>query len=85
MDDEWIYRDNKRRVLRETGAKFKDKQATIESIEYKPGRGFTKAQILELAQLQWVKKKQNLAITGPTGAEKVGSRRRLAIKRAARA
>lgn len=70
VDDEWIYRDNKRRVLRETGAKFKDKQATIESIEYRPDRGFTKTQVLEFAQLHWVKKKQNLAITGPTGAGK---------------
>lgn len=70
VDDEWIYRDNKRRVLRETGAKFKDKQATIESIEYRADRGFTKTQMLELAQLQWIKKKQNLAITGPTGAGK---------------
>lgn len=70
VDDEWIYRDNKRRVLRETGAKFKDKQATIESIDYKGKRGFTKTQVLELAQLQWVKKKQNLVFTGPTGAGK---------------
>lgn len=70
VDDEWIYRDNKRRVSREAGAKFKDRQATIESIEYHANRGFKKAQILELAQLQWVKKKQNLAITGATGAGK---------------
>lgn len=70
VDDEWIYRDNKRRVLRESSAKFKDKQATIESVEYRADRGFTKSQVLELAQLQWVKKKQNLAITGPTGAGK---------------
>ena len=70
VDDEFIYRDNKRRVSRESGAKFKDKQATIESIDYRAERGFTKSQVLELAQLQWVKKKQNLAITGPTGAGK---------------
>jgi DNA replication protein DnaC len=70
VDDERIYRDNKQRRSREAGAKFKDKQATIETISYKAGRGFTKAQILEFAQLQWVKKKQNLAITGPTGAGK---------------
>ncbi len=70
VDDECIRRDNTRRLQRETGAKFKDKQATIESIEYNVARGFTKAQVLELAQLHWVKKKQNLAITGPTGAGK---------------
>lgn len=70
VDDEWIYRDNKRRVLREAGAKFKDKQAMCEAIDYRPGRGFTKAQMLEFAKLQWVKKNQNLVITGPTGAGK---------------
>ena len=70
VDDESIYRDNKRRQLRETGAKFKDKQATIESIDYSERRGFTKSQMLELAQLHWVGKKQNLALTGPTGAGK---------------
>lgn len=70
VDDEWIYRDNKRRALREAGAKFKDKPATIESIDYHGARGFTKAQILELAQLTWVKKHQNIAFTGATGSGK---------------
>lgn len=70
VDDETIYRDNKRRALRESAAKFKDKPATIESIEYEAGRGFTKSQFLELAQLHWVKKHQNLALTGKTGTGK---------------
>lgn len=70
VDDEWIYRDNKRRAACEANAKFKDKQATIETIEYHAKRGFTKTQLLELAQLGWVKKKQNLAITGKTGVGK---------------
>lgn len=70
VDDEWIYRDNKRRAIRESGAKFKDKQATMESIDYQWKRSFTKAQLLELSQLTWVKKHQNLAITGATGAGK---------------
>lgn len=69
-DDEWIYRDNKRREAREAGAKFKDKQATMETINYRIARGLTKAQLLELAQLAWVKKHQNLAITGSTGVGK---------------
>lgn len=69
-DDEWIYRDNKRREAREAGAKFKDKQATMETINYRVSRGFTKAQLLEHAQLTWVKKHQNLILTGPTGVGK---------------
>ena len=70
VDDEWIYRDNRRRKLREQSAKFKDKQATVESIEYDVTRGFKKSQFLELAQLDWVKKRQNLIITGMTGVGK---------------
>ncbi len=70
VDDEWIYRDNKRRQCRERGAKFKDKQATLESVDHCGSRGFSKPQLLELAQLHWVKNRQNLAITGPTGVGK---------------
>ncbi len=70
VDDEWIYRDNKRRTLRESSAKFKDKQATMETIDYQGKRGFTKPQLLELAQLAWVTKRENLAITGATGTGK---------------
>ena len=70
VDDEWIYRDNRRRKSRESAAKFKDKQATVETIEYEASRGFKKSQLLELAQLHWVKRHQNLIITGKTGVGK---------------
>ena len=70
VDDEWISRDNKRRTERESAAKFKDKTATLENIQYGAKRGFTKTKILELAQLNWVKQHQNLAITGSTGVGK---------------
>ena len=70
VDDEWISRDNKRRREREASAKFKEKDATLENIQYGAKRGFTKSKILELAQLHWVKEHQNLAITGATGVGK---------------
>lgn len=70
VDDEWIYRDNRRRKSRESAAKFKDKQATVETIEYEAVRGFKKSQFLELAQLNWLRKSQNLIITGQTGVGK---------------
>jgi DNA replication protein DnaC len=70
VDDECMYRDNKRMTSRLAGAKFKDKSATMESIEYKGERGVTKSQLLEFAKLSWVKKHQNLAITGLTGVGK---------------
>jgi DNA replication protein DnaC len=70
VDDECIYRDNKRMTSRLAGAKFKDKGATMESIDYRGERGITKSQLLELAKLSWLKKNQNLAITGLTGVGK---------------
>lgn len=71
VDDEWLHRDNKKREMREKGAKFKNKQATIESIDYTGhARGITKSQVLEFAQLHWLRKKQNIAITGLTGVGK---------------
>jgi DNA replication protein DnaC len=70
VDDEWIYRDNRRRKLRQQAAKFKERQATLETIEYTVSRGFKKAELLELAQLDWVRKRQNLILTGMTGVGK---------------
>ena len=70
IDDEWLYRDNKQMKAREAGAKFKDKEAAIENIDYSEIRGFTKSQLLELAQLNWIRKHQNLAVTGKTGVGK---------------
>jgi DNA replication protein DnaC len=70
VDDEWLYRDNKRMKARESGAKFKDKQAQIENIKYSEIRGFTKQQMLEYAQLKWIEKHQNMAVTGKTGVGK---------------
>lgn len=70
VDDESIYRDNKRMQSRQSSAKFKDKEATVESVDCQGTRGITKSQLLELAQLHWIKKRQNLAITGKTGVGK---------------
>lgn len=70
VDDEWVYRDNKRMHSRLHGAKFKDKGATVESLNYKGERGITKSQVLELAKLSWIKKHQNLSVTGLTGVGK---------------
>lgn len=70
VDDEWIDRDNRRRKLRESAARFKDRQATVETVEYDATRGFKKSQFLELARLEWVSKRQNIILTGMTGVGK---------------
>ena len=69
VDDEWLARENAGFAARLRSAKFKDR-ATIEDVDYKTSRGLKKADILELSQMKWIEKKQNIAFTGPAGAGK---------------
>ena len=70
VDDEYTARENARLTSRLRGAKFKEKEACMENVDYKTARGFKKQSLLELAQLKWIDKKQNIAFTGPAGAGK---------------
>jgi DNA replication protein DnaC len=70
IDDEYIARENARLTSRLKGAKFKEKNACVEDVDYKSARGLKKATMLDLAQLAWIGKKQNIAFTGPSGAGK---------------
>ena len=70
VDDEWIYRENKRLTSRLAGAKFKDKAACIEDIQYRGTRGIKKTQVLDLAQNRWITGHQNILITGASGSGK---------------
>ena len=70
VDDEWIVRENRRLAKRIAGARFRERNACVEDIDYEAGRGISKSLILELAQNRWIDKRQNLLITGPTGAGK---------------
>jgi DNA replication protein len=44
--------------------------AVVEDIDFKQPRGLDRSQVLQLATCQWIKQKQNLLITGPTGVGK---------------
>lgn len=70
IDDEFMWRENARMEARLRGAKFKEKAACMENIDYKSKRGLKKQTMLDLAQLKWVEQKQNVAFTGPSGAGK---------------
>jgi DNA replication protein DnaC len=69
IENEISYRDNKRlgRLLR--GARFK-MSAQLENIDYSHPRGLQKAHIANLQTGQWLTKKRNVIITGPTGSGK---------------
>lgn len=51
-------------------AKLKDKNASLESVEYSTKRGIDRSVILSLANCEFIKKNQNILITGATGAGK---------------
>lgn len=67
---ERLHRDNQRRTRLLRGAHLKVAQASIEDIDYKAARGLDKRQIMTLASGEWVRRSQNLLITGATGSGK---------------
>lgn len=55
------------RLIRQ--AKFK-LQATVQDIDYQHPRGIKPSQVAQLAQSDWIKRGQNLLLTGPCGTGK---------------
>ena len=70
VDDEWLYRENRKLVSRLKVAKFKERAAAIEDIDYRTPRGLHKTQVLDLAQNRWIKAHQCVILTGPSGVGK---------------
>lgn len=70
VDDEYVYRKNKRlkRLLKR--AKFKISTACLEDIDYRQQRGLLKTSVLNLQNTTWLENHQNILITGPTGVGK---------------
>jgi len=69
VDREATDRDNRRLKTRLTKAKLRH-QASMEDIDYSGGRGLDKAQLLDLGSCRWIAERNNLLLTGPTGAGK---------------
>jgi DNA replication protein DnaC len=57
-----------RRLLSQ--AKLKDRQASLDGVEYAAKRGLERSQILSLASGEYISKGQNVLITGATGVGK---------------
>src|SRR5258707_13112325 len=70
VDRERLYRDNQRRSRLLRGAHLKVSEASIEDISYKAARGLDKRQIATLATGEWIRRSQNILITGTTGSGK---------------
>ncbi len=70
VDRERLWRENQRRTRLLRGARLKVAGASIEDIDYKAARGLDKRQIATLATGEWIRRTQNLLITGATGSGK---------------
>jgi DNA replication protein DnaC len=69
VDAETTHRDNEKLKRLLFYARLKQ-QACLEDIDYAAHRGLLKRNILELAACQWIKNKENILISGPTGIGK---------------
>jgi len=69
VDQEESDRKNRRYQGKLRVARLREK-ATIEDLDFVPGRGLDKARMLELATCAWVQAKQCILVTGATGVGK---------------
>jgi len=69
VDHQWTCKEDRKlkRLLRTARLKT---DACIEDIDFKTPRGLDKSVILRLAGGDWIKQRQNIIITGPTGVGK---------------
>lgn len=69
VDREYVRRKNNRVKASVRQAQLKQ-MASIDQIDFEVNRKLDKAKILEFANCKWIFEKQNIIITGPTGAGK---------------
>ena len=69
VDAETTHRENEKLKRLLFYARLKQ-QACLEDIDYASQRGLHKRTVLELANCQWIKNKENILISGPTGIGK---------------
>lgn len=69
LDHELLSRDHRKqeRLIRQAKLKLK---ASVQDIDYTHPRGVKRSQITQLAQSDWLNRKQNLLVTGPCGSGK---------------
>jgi DNA replication protein DnaC len=69
VDREAALRENRRMQTRLRKAKLRQ-NACVEDIDFRHARSLDKSLVARLADCEWINKRQNLIITGPTGVGK---------------
>jgi DNA replication protein DnaC len=70
LDAQYIFIQNKRIERNSKASKIKDKQATVEQIDYSAKRKLDKTNMISLITMDFLRAKQNIIITGKTGTGK---------------
>ena len=70
VDKEMLTKEKRRLTTLLRKARLRQSQACIEDIDFKTDRGLLRDQIISLSRGDWIKHKQNIIITGPTGVGK---------------
>ena len=69
VEQEAAVREDRRITRRLRTAKLR-LQASMADLDHRQDRGFSRRVMLHLANCQWVRRRQNILITGPTGVGK---------------
>lgn len=69
VEEEWLARESRRLSQRLRRAKLKQ-PASLEDLDYSAPRGLDRTAMRELARCGWLRDKQNILVTGPTGVGK---------------
>ncbi|MDI6871533.1 MAG: ATP-binding protein [Bacillota bacterium] len=69
VDQEWLHRQNRRLACRLREAKLR-LPASAEDLDYSAPRGLERSFVSTLASCRWLKERQNVLISGPTGVGK---------------
>jgi len=69
VDRQWTWKEDRRMKRLLSNAKLKI-NGCIEDIDFRTPRGIDKSVVLRLANGDWIKRAQNIIITGPTGVGK---------------
>jgi DNA replication protein DnaC len=69
VDAQHLHQENKRmkRLMKSARLKL---QASLEDIDYRTPRGLDKSVMMSLGSCDWIRKRRNIIITGPTGTGK---------------
>ncbi|GIZ69180.1 hypothetical protein KAM428_42650 [Aquipseudomonas alcaligenes] len=70
LDVEAAERDTRKIERYLKAAKLRCSQAALEDVEYRSDRGLDHSQVMALAEGEWIRRKQNLILTGATGTGK---------------